>query len=319
MSDGQNASNLTQNVHRFAEKQGGHITRQQLSEAGMSRRTVDRWVAKGHLIRVYRGVYAVGHPPTNPIDRAHGALLAGGKHSALSHSSALVLWGVWRRWPHRLELTITEDRRPRGLTIHHSATLKLPDVTTVEGVRVTAPPRTALDHAATATTTQLKGTVDHLRLRHGLRLEQLSAVAERNPTHPGKTRLLRLIGQAGARPSRSGFERRWPAFARRYGLPDYETNATVAGVEVDVLVAGAVIVELDTFETHLLNFESDRERDAKILATTGTPTIRVTADKFDKQPELLAEQILTVAAERLSAGRTAAARSPSAPAVAPHP
>jgi hypothetical protein len=37
------------------------VTRVQLLDAGMDPRTVERWVAKGMLIRVHRGVYAVGH------------------------------------------------------------------------------------------------------------------------------------------------------------------------------------------------------------------------------------------------------------------
>ena len=36
------------------------------------------------LIRVHRGVYAVGHRRSNPIDAAHAALLAGGERSALA-------------------------------------------------------------------------------------------------------------------------------------------------------------------------------------------------------------------------------------------
>jgi very-short-patch-repair endonuclease len=308
MSEGRIPSDLTVNVHRIASVQGGHVTRQQLLEV-LDRRTIDRWVARGRLIAVYRGVYAVGHLPTNPIDRAHGALLAAGKRSALSHGCALVLWGVWKRWPQRLEVTIAEDRRPRGLTVHRSATLTRRDVVTLQGVRVTSAARTALDHAATATPKRLKATVDHLRLRHGLRLEHLSELAARNPRHPGTTKLRRLIGEAEPRPSRSGFERQWPRFAERFALPRYETNAIVAGFEVDVLVDGKVVVELDTFQTHLLNFESDRDRDAAILAATGIPTIRVTREQFRNRPELLAERIKTT-----SAGRTAAAHSPSAPA-----
>lgn len=313
-TEGQNASNLTHNVHRFAARQGGHVTRKQLREAGLSARTVDRWVAKGHLIRVYRGVYAVGHLPTNPIDRAHGALLAAGVHSALSHSAALVLWGVWKRWPRRLEVTIAEDRRPSGLIVHRSRTLIPQDVTELMGVRVTSAARTALDHAASATPKRLQGTVDHLRLRHSLTLEELADVADRNLRHPGTATLRKLIGISSARPSRSGFERQWPALAQRFGLPSYETNALVAGFEVDVLVDQTVIVELDTFQTHLLNFESDRDRDAAILAQTGIPTIRATWEQFNETPELLAKRIREV-----SAGRRGAARSPSAPAVAPRP
>ncbi len=271
----------------------------------MSQRTVTRWVANGHLIRVYRGVYAVGHRPANPIDRAHAALLAGGPRSVLSHATALVLWDVWHRWPPRIELTVASDRRPAGITVHHSRTLTHRDIATISGLRVTSAARTALDFAATATETQLHRAVDHLRLRHGLKLEHLDEVIHRNPTHPGKARLRRLIGTAATNPSRSGFERRWPAFARRYRLPPYETNVKLAGYEVDVLVDRKVVVELDTFETHRLNFQSDRDRDAAILAATGIPTIRVTDEQFQDQPELLATRIR-------SAVRRAAARSPSA-------
>lgn len=295
MGDGRNSARLHVNVHRLASEQGGHVTRQQLLEAGFDQSTVTRWVAKGHLIRVYRGVYAVGHLPTNPIDRAHGALLAAGTRSALSHSSALVLWGVWKRWPKRFELTVAEDRRPAGLTVHLSKTLMRSDVTKLQGLRVTSPARTALDHAAIAPVKRLKRTVDHLRLEHDLTLDQLSDVAKRNPFHPGTKPLLTLIGQASARPSRSGFERQWPAFAKRHDLPSYETNTKVAGFEVDVLVGGTVVVELDTFQTHLLNFESDRDRDATILAATGIPTIRATWDQFRNEPQTLADRIRRVA------------------------
>jgi very-short-patch-repair endonuclease len=266
----------------------------------MTTTTLERWVAAGHLIRVYRGVYAVGHLPTTPIDRAHGALLAAGKRSALSHSCALVLWGVWRYWPRRLEVTTAVDHRPSGLKVHLSRTLMRHDVVTKDGLRVTGPPRTALDFSATATPEQLHAAVDHLRLRHGLKLEQLVEISTRNPSHPGKRRLLKLIGEAGDKPRRSGFERQWPAFARRHGLPPYEQNATVAGFEVDVLVAGAVVVELDTFGTHLLNFESDRARDATILAATGIPTIRISRDQFKDEPQLVAQRILASVALRVS-------------------
>jgi hypothetical protein len=295
---GQNPTNLSVNVHEVAARQGGHVTRQQLLELGMTSRTAERWIAAGQLIRVHRGVYAVGHLPTNPIDRAHGALLAAGPGSALSHSSALVLWGAWKRWPHRLDVTITGDRRSSGLEIHRVRALLPRDVTIKDGVRVTSPARTALDHAAATDLRRLKGTVDHLRLRHGMTLKQLHDVAVRNPYHHGTTLLLTLTGGASAQPSRSGFERQWPAFAARHELPAYETNTKVAGFEVDVLVAGAVIVELDTVKTHLLNFESDRARDASILAATGIPTIRATWDRFRKEPGLLADEIRRAVSRR---------------------
>ena len=79
------------NVHSFAAKQGGHVTREQLLSSGLDPRTIKRWGANGKLIRVHRGVYAVGHLQSNPINAAHAALLAGGERSALAGAPALVL------------------------------------------------------------------------------------------------------------------------------------------------------------------------------------------------------------------------------------
>ncbi|MBO0769763.1 MAG: type IV toxin-antitoxin system AbiEi family antitoxin domain-containing protein, partial [Solirubrobacterales bacterium] len=64
------------------------ITRAQLHALGFSDHAIAHRVRRGSLIRVYRGVYAIGHLPTQPLDRAHAALLAVGERSALSHASA---------------------------------------------------------------------------------------------------------------------------------------------------------------------------------------------------------------------------------------
>jgi hypothetical protein len=136
------------NVHRFARVQGGHVTRAQLLAAGMPSRTFEDWVSRGHLIRVYRGVYAVGHLQNNPVDRAHAALLAGGPRSGLAGAAAMVLWRQWKRWPDPLEIVIAENRRPSGLIVHHSKTLLHRDITLVDGLRVTSPARMVLDMAS---------------------------------------------------------------------------------------------------------------------------------------------------------------------------
>jgi very-short-patch-repair endonuclease len=108
-----------------------------------------------------------------------------------------------------------------------------------------------------------------------------------------------VSAQAGPRPSRSDFEREVPAFIRRFDLPAYALNAMVGEFEVDVLFLPArLIVELDTVQTHMLNFHSDRRRDAEILARFGIPTIRLTWEAFHGEPEHQAELIRATLARR---------------------
>ncbi len=278
MSDGRNVQTSAHNVHRFAERQGGHVTRAQLYASGLAPRTVADWIARGRLIRVYRGVYAVGHLQRNPVNRAHAALLAGGERSALSGACALVLWGVWKWWPKQHEIVIAGDRRPSGLIVHQSKTLIRPrDVKLVQGLRVTSPARTLLDTAPRLAPEQRTRAVNDLRLRKLLSLDALDDVIARNPTHRSVTLLTPHLELAQREPTRSTLEDEFLPLLRRHGLPTPQINVHIAGHRVDAYFADHnLIVELDGWGGHRTKtaFVHDRHQDAEILARTGIPTVR---------------------------------------------
>ena len=269
------------NVHSFARRQGGHVTRDQLLEVGLDPRTVSRWVASGKLIRVYRGVYAVGHLQSNPFNAAHAALLAGGERSALAGECGLVLWSVWRRWPKQLEIVIAGDRRPSGLIVHHSSTLAQKDVKVVHGLRVTSPARTLLDTATRLKEWQLTRAINDLRLRDLLTIDQLADVIARNPTHPAVTLLGPHLEFAQPEPTRSVLEDRFLPLLRGHGLPTPQINVHIAGYRVDSYFPDhRLIVELDGWKTHrtMERFLEDRRQDLAILIATGIPTVRLPYD-----------------------------------------
>jgi very-short-patch-repair endonuclease len=272
---------LSYYVHDFAQKQGGHVTREQLSDAGLAPATVSRWIASGKLIRVHRGIYAVGHRQSNPINAAHAALLAGGERSALAGACGLVLWKVWRSWPRKLEVVTAGDRRPTGLIVHHSTTLLQRDIKKVQGLRVTSPARTMLDTADRLRPEQLTRAINDLRLRGLLKIEDLKDVSARNPTHPAVTLLRPHLELAQPEPTRSALEDRFLPLLRKHGLPTPQINVHVAGYRVDAYFPEhRLVVELDGWGSHRTRhaFVNDRRQDFAILAATGIPTVRLPYD-----------------------------------------
>ena len=272
-----NAPDLT----HYVTRQGGHVTREQLYACGVARRTVDRWIAGGRLIRVHRGVYAVGHIPVRPADRAHAALLAGGPRSALAGASALVVWGIWRRWPDPLEIVVAGNRRAHGLRLHRSGTLLARDVTVQDGLRVTSPARTLLDTATRLSGKQLKRAVADLRLRDLLTVAQLADVVDRNRTHAGAPQLRPLIETAQQEPTRSDLEDAFMDLVRKHGLPVPLINVHVGGHRVDAFFPDhRLVVELDGWASHKTReaFVNDRRQDSEVLWRTGIPTVRIPYD-----------------------------------------
>jgi very-short-patch-repair endonuclease len=295
-------------AHRIAELarwQGGHVTRDQLYDAGLSRRAVEHRMKPGQLIRVYHGVYAVGHLPTTPQDRGHGALLAAGDTSALAGFTALALWRNDRDWPDPPELVSPLDRRPAGLTVRRSSTLLARDIRRVQGLRVTSPSRTALDLAALVGPDELERIVNELRPRNRLRVDELRDVIARNTRHPGARRLSELVGVAQRQPTRSELENAFRRLCERHRLPTPLTNTDVGGECVDAYFPEhRLIVELDGREvTHADDwrpaFENDRARAAKVMAMTGIPTIRFTWNQITRLHEQTAARLRAILDARL--------------------
>jgi hypothetical protein len=81
-------------VAELAEGQYGVVTRRQLLDLGIPSRTITDWVRNGHLHRIHRGVYAVGHTRIGMDGHRLAAVLFAGLGSFLSHWSSADLTGI---------------------------------------------------------------------------------------------------------------------------------------------------------------------------------------------------------------------------------
>lgn len=295
-------------IAAIAGRQNGNITRQQLHALGLGHAAIANRVMTGRLHRVFRGVYSVGRRAITPQEWAGAAVLACGPGAALSHASAMALWGFWRRWDRPFEVTVVGDRRTKGIAVHRSTTLRRRDLTIQLGIRVTAPARTLIDMSPRLTDKALKRNVNNALHSPWMTEDQLADTLGRHPSAPGVKRIAALIGFPGT-PPRSGWEDDFPAFCADHGLPAPVMGAPLCGYIVDALfVEERVIVELDSWPFHQgkIAFETDRERDAETLAR-GFVTVRVTGDRLDQRPREEAERLHAILAQRRAAHAPSAA------------
>lgn len=272
-------------IAAIAARQNGNISRRQLLGLGLSRDQIAYRVKIGRLHLLFRGVYAVGRPPTDPIQWASAAVMACGERAMLSHRSAMRLWGLWKRWDRPFDVTVAGDRRLKDVRIHRVTNLRKRDVRTHKDIRVTSPARTLLDQAPSLRRKSLTRAVNNARLEHILGLDDLADVVRRFPLHPGAALLKPFVGIKGGA-TRSSWEDDFPGWCDRNGLPRPLLNTIVAGHEVDALFPNEkVIVELDSWDFHSSQqaFEDDRDQDAD-TAAAGYLTVRGTEERL-KQNE----------------------------------
>jgi very-short-patch-repair endonuclease len=265
----------------LAGRQHGVVSLAQLLAAGLSRRTIERWVQRGWLHRIHRGVYAVGHEGLTLRGRLWAAVLATG--GVLSHQSAAGEWDLMRAPGGPVHVTVRgEGRSTKGIRVHRSRTLDpFKDVVHDEdGLPRTSVARTLVDLADVLAARQLERVCERAELMRLLDVVRL----------PGR-RKLPVVTEPPL--TRSRLERRFRALLARHDLPEPQSNAAVLGYEVDFYWPLArLIAAADGAGAHLTRtaFEGDRRRDAELMLA-GYRVVRFTWRQVTGEPAYVAQTL----------------------------
>jgi hypothetical protein len=258
-------------------------------------------VAAGRLHRLYRGVYAVGHSNLSPQGHSLAAVLACAPRALLSHVSAAWLWGLLRQRPDVIHVTAGTRRRANpSLRIHH-ARLADEDRALVDGIPVTALPRTLLDLGAMLSSNRLRRAIERSEELGLFDLGPLDSLLLRARGHPGAGRLRRALALYRPPPfTRSGLERRFLDLLEKARLPTPSTGFNELGYELDIYWrTERFAVELDVYETHgsCEAFERDRLRQEN-LKLGGIEMIRVTGPRLDREADQVIERVAVLLERR---------------------
>jgi hypothetical protein len=258
---------------------------------GLSRTQISRLVRRGHLIRVHRGVYAVGHDRLTARGRWMAAVLACGPRAVLSHRAAIALWDLSAIPSGTIDVTAPTDRRIPGIRCHRSRTVHPDDRATIDGIPVTSLPRALLDRAQTLHPQRLRTLMEQAQRRDVLDFFSLDALLARSRGRRGAAALRAVRTQLEDEPpwTASELERRFLEFVRTNRLPEPRTNVLVDGILVDCFWPECnLIAELDGYEFHQGRpiFESDRRR-RLAHARAGRQSINITQQMISRDGSAL--------------------------------
>jgi very-short-patch-repair endonuclease len=237
---------------------------------------VKRRVASGRLVRLYRGVYAVGHVQRTRETRWIAAVMACGRGSVLSHLDAASLWQIYKSRGATIHVTTTAPsvRTLPGIKVHRARKLDPSDVTKKDGIPVTTVARTLIDLSDILNKDRLLRAIREAEYLTLLDLDTLIAAVERANGRQRLTALNEAIERhTPGQMVRDELEHRFLELVHAAGLPDPQTNVKVRTTrrtyEVDCLWPDQrVAVELDGRAAHAraAAFEEDRARDAALTA-----------------------------------------------------
>ena len=274
----------------MAGRQYGVVSLEQLLARGLGYEQVRFAVAQGHLHRLHRGVYAVGH--RRLIDHAHliAALLACGPAAFLSHRTAAAVWGLRVVAVKAIEVTVTTGRKRKGLVVHRATAEPDPaELTTRNGLRVSTVARLLVELAPRESRAELDRLITAGVRKGVFHPEQLEAALARHARRPGIAKLARAVAAYRPRPDRkSDLERAFDEMLQRHPEipPPPQTNVFIGGWEIDCYwPEQKVALELDgrPYHVSVRDLEKDRVKDAKLLGM-GIRPLRITDRRLESDP-----------------------------------
>jgi very-short-patch-repair endonuclease len=135
-------------IHEHVTVNGGLVTRRQLLER-LPPSILDGHIGRGQLVRVFPRVYRLRDSVDDDVTTLRAALIHAGPQSALSHTTALAVWGV-HQLDRPLHLTVDESIRRAGapdLIVHRRKAFDPESAQCVlrQGLRVTRLHRAVID------------------------------------------------------------------------------------------------------------------------------------------------------------------------------
>jgi very-short-patch-repair endonuclease len=289
-------------VLAIAGRQHGLVTRSQLLELGMHRRSIDHRLRTGRLHRIRSRVFAVGSPRIGQLGHWMAAVLACGPDGVLSHGSAGALYEIQGLTRGPVHVSVPAGRKPRqpGVVVHRRARLEPQDVAIYCGIPVTSIVLTFVDLAATCGRAEIETAVNEADKRDLIDPEALRDALSGYDGWPGVAALRRVLDRATFTLTDSQLERLLLPIARRTGLPKPLTGVWVNGYKVDFYWPQLkLIVETDGLRYHRTPTQQtqDRRRD-QAHTRAGFTVLRFTHAQAAYEPGSV-EQTLRAVARRL--------------------
>lgn len=245
-------------------------------------------MARGVLLSLHRGVYAVGHRRLVPRGHLIAALLASGPRAFLSHRTAAAVWGLRNLSTRRIDVTVPgTPRQSRGCLRLH-CTRSSPEVKTRDGLRVSSVPWMLIELAPSESARELDRLITLTVRKRLLDIGKMQAALTRSSPRPGLPKLEAVLKDYLPRPDRkSDLERAFDELlARHPEIPPPQRNIYIDGWEIDCYwPEQRLAVELDGRPYHIVakEIERDRLKDAKLL-NIGIRVLRITDSRFELDP-----------------------------------
>ena len=272
-------------IAALAERQHGCVTTRQLLDLGLTREAIARRVRNGRLIRLHRGVYAVGHRPTGPLAGPCAALLACGFGAVLSFDVAAHLGRFGPAPAGPVDVSVPRSRRVDvpGVRVHH---VDIPAEQTMRrhGLALTTPARTIVDMAGARPEREVERLLSEAFALRLVTRDAVLAILDSLPRARGGPLLRRML-DAGTHRARSHPERRLYPLILQAGLPRPELNAELGPWTPDLLWrTHRLVVEVDGYAAHSSPWavERDRRKEAALRAM-GLQVVRYSARQVEDE------------------------------------
>ncbi len=278
----------------------GVFSLRELLAFGLTRDGVMRRERSGALVRLYRGVYALGWLADAAEARAIAAVKAAGNGAVFSHRAGAWLWGFVEGDEPRPEITVPSPRTPAvpRVLAHRSQRLDPRDRTRHRGVPITTAARTIIDLASVLEEGALRQAVRRAQGLRRLSIPSLLAAMERLGPRRGFATLRRIVA-TGPAPTKTVLEDVLLDLLLAAGFEHPDVNQPL-------VLSGRRVIPDFRWPRQKLVIEAgiawhDRELDAErqaLLEAAGERVLRVTWEQAVGQPRATAARVAAAGAPR---------------------